>query len=152
MNRRELFSSAAAGVTLLAAGSYLTADDKVSGDPRPHFRAKEILGAQVQIDGDASVGTVDDFVLDSDGNVDYLIVLNDDNKLVTIPWDAANFHPDRKLAVVHITPEKYKQVPVYTQEQYPVFSTPAYRVKTYQYFGLTPAQERRLIRRAVRNR
>ena len=152
LNRRELLGTLAGGAAAVATGVELMAEDKVSPDGQPHFRAKEILGSQVRIDGDTEVGTVDDIVLDQDGNVDYLIVVNDDNRFVTIPWDAAQFNAEKRLAVVHIAPEKYREIPVYTPERYPVFSTPAYRLKTYQYFGLTPAQERRLIRRAVRNR
>ncbi len=35
----------------------------------------------------------------------------------------------------------------YTVEQYPVFSTPSYRSQVYKYYGLTPAEQRRVIRR-----
>ena len=114
---------------------------------QPHFRAKQILGSKVTIGSDMSIGTVDDIVLDDQGNVDYLIVANQDQQLVTVPWDAAAFNLEKRIATVHITPEKFKQVPTYTVEQYPVFSTPAYRQQVYTYYGLTPAQERRVIRR-----
>jgi sporulation protein YlmC with PRC-barrel domain len=114
------------------------------------FRAKEILGAKVSIDANAEVGTVDDLVLDEHGNVDYMIVINPERQLVTIPWDATQFSAEQRLATVHITAEKYKQVPTYTVEQYPVFSAPSYRTQTYQFFGLTPGQERRAVRRITR--
>lgn len=153
MNRRDLLSSAAAGMSLFATSRFLSAEDSPSDTEKSvTYRVREILGAEIQIDGGNSVGTVDDLVLDSHGNVDYLIVVNEDNKYVTIPWDATQFNVDKKVATVHITQEKYQQVPVYSSEQYPVFSTPAYRTQTYQYFGLTPGQQRRMIRRALRNR
>src|SRR5436853_6723472 len=56
-----------------------------------HYRAKEILGSKVSLEAEATAGTVEDIVLDENGNVDYLIVKNETNKLVTVPWDAAQF-------------------------------------------------------------
>jgi len=112
------------------------------------YRAKEILGAKVQIEGERSVGTVDDIVLDDNGNVDYLIVLTADKELVTVPWDAASFQPKQRIAKVNITQEKFEKVPTYTTEKYPAF-TPDYRNQTYQYYGLTPGQARRAVRRGA---
>lgn len=124
-------------------------DNKRSSDSTPHYRAKQILGSKVNIEGDLEVGTVDDIVLDEDGNVDYLIVANADKKLVTVPWDAAKFNTEKRSTFIPIAPEKYKQVPTYTVEKYPLFSTPTYRTDTYRYYGLTPGQERRMIRRGA---
>lgn len=144
---------AVAAVFAIAAAGYLSADDKPlnpsNPDGRPHYRAKQIIGAKVQIQGDSQVGTVDDIVLDDFGNVDYLIVVNSENQLVTVPWDATAFNVEKRVAVVHITPEKYRAVPTYSVQQYPVFSTPAYRTQVYKYYGLTPGEQRRAIRRGA---
>lgn len=113
------------------------------------YRAKQIIGSKLAIQGNASAGTVDDIVLDEHGNVDYLIVATDDGKLVTVPWDAAVYNADQRVATVQITPEKFQQVPTYTAQQYPVYSTPAYRTQVYGYYGLTPGQTRRMIRRSL---
>lgn len=112
------------------------------------YRAKEVLGAKVQIEGERSVGTVDDIVLDDNGNVDYLIVLTADKELVSVPWDAASFQPKQRIAKINITQEKFEKVPTYTTEKYPTF-TPEYRTQTYKYYGLTPGQTRRAVRRGA---
>lgn len=117
---------------------------------QPGFRAKQILGATVSLEAGTSVGTVDDIVLDQAGNVDYLIVVNSQRQLVTVPWDAAMFDVQKRTAVIHIAPEQFRQVPTYTAEQYPVFTTPTYRTQVYKYYGLTPGQQRRAINRAER--
>jgi len=147
LNRRTFLGSAVAANAVLA-GATLLAEDQPSSNKEagPHYRAKQILGSKVTIDENRSVGTVDDIVMDQNGNVDYLIVINQDNKLVSIPWDAAQFNAEKRQAVVHITPEKFQEVPTYAPNQYPVFTAP-YRTQTYQYFGLTPHQQRRMIRR-----
>lgn len=110
------------------------------------YRAKQIIGAKVAIQGNASVGTVDDIVLDDHGNVDYLIVANSAGQLVTVPWDATAFNVEQRMATVQITQDRFQQVPTYTAQQYPVYATPAYRTQIYKYYGLTPGQTRRIIR------
>jgi hypothetical protein len=66
------------------------------------IRAKSILGATVNITGDASVGTVEDIVFTDEGVVDYLVV-GKDGKLVTLPWDAAKFDYEERQATVGVT-------------------------------------------------
>lgn len=147
LNRRTFLGSAVAANAAVMGATLLSEDQPTSDkDAGPHFRAKQIIGSKVTIDENQSVGTVDDIVMDQNGNVDYLIVINEDNKLVSIPWDAAQFNAEKRHAVVHIAPAKYQEIPTYAPNQYPTFTAP-YRVKTYQYFGLTPGQQRRLIRR-----
>jgi hypothetical protein len=113
-----------------------------------HYRAKQIIGSKVNIEGNTAVGTVDDVVFDEHGNVDYLIVAKDDASLVTVPWDAAAFNVETRVATVQITPQRFQAVPTYTVKRYPVFGAPRYRSQVYTYYGVTPGQERRAIRRA----
>lgn len=147
MSQRTYWITALAVMTLGMTMAFGQGGDPPNDGSR-HFRAKDILGSKVSIDNDTAVGTVDDMVLDENGNVDYLIVLSHD-KLVSVPWDATRFDTAQRTAVVHITPDQFKQVPRYTTESYPTFSSPDYRVKTYRYYGLTPGQERRMIRRGI---
>jgi len=144
---------AGSAVVLLAAivtANFTVADDKAKtpADEGQHFRAKQILGAKVGLEGNTSAGTVDDIVLDESGNVDYLIVANSENKLVTVPWDAARFNVEKRTAVIQIQPEQFQKIPTYTAQQYPDFYTPTYRTQVYKYYGLTPGQQRRAFRRA----
>jgi hypothetical protein len=113
------------------------------------YRVKQLLGSKVSIEGGVSIGTVDDIVFADDGYVEYLVV-NNENKLVTVPWEAARFNFEKRSAVVNITPEQFRQVPTYSAEQYPIFSAPAYRTETYKYYGLAPRQERRIERKLDR--
>lgn len=145
INRVHYFGTAFTIMAAIAGASHVHADDK-SSDSSPHYRAKQILGSKVSIDGNMQVGTVDDIVLDENGNVDYLIVVTDNNKLVTVPWDATRFNAEKRSAFVKITHDRFKQIPTYSTDDYPGFSTPQYRTQTYRYYGLTPAQERRMIR------
>ena len=112
-----------------------------------HVRAKQVLGAKINIQNNTGIGTVDDIVLSDAGEVDYLIVLTADNKLVSVPWTTATWGNDYKSAVVNVTMEQFKVIPTYTTTTYPDFFTPTYRTETYKYYGATPGQLRRLDRR-----
>src|SRR5262245_24741259 len=93
MIRRALQVATIVAIAATGTLSLLAAQekDKSTSDESPHYRVKEILGSKVSLEGNTAAGTVDDIVLDENGNVDYLIVINNDKKLVTVPWDAATF-------------------------------------------------------------
>jgi hypothetical protein len=147
-----LRSSALAAVFM--AGSMATAQQPV---PVPtgsvpaqqvgnHYRAKQILGSSITIQNNTAIGIVDDIVFDEAGNLEYLIV-NNDGKLSTVPFEAAQFNVEKKTAIVNITPEQYKVIPTYTTTTYPSFYTPEYRTAVYKQYNLTPRQLRVLERR-----
>jgi hypothetical protein len=124
----------------LFAASLVSAAEPVAHN---HYRAKQVLGTKILIAGDTAVGTVDDLVFDDAGNLEYLIVEND-GKLFTVPFEAAQFNVEKKLAVLSLTAEQYKVIPTYTVTTYPSFYTPTYRTETYKHYGLTPRELRRL--------
>ena len=111
------------------------------------FRAKQVLGSKILIQNNTAIGTVEDLVFDDAGNMDYLIVSTADNKLITIPWDAAKFDVEKKTAIIAITPERFKAIPTYTVTTYPNFYTPTYRTEVYKFYGLTPRELRRIERK-----
>ena len=145
---KVLTTSALTSFVLLAATAF-------AADPPPvkpgetgaqhAYRAKQVLGTKVWLQGNVDVGTVDDIVFDEAGQIEYLIV-NKDDKLATIPWDAAKFNFEKRTALLNIPQDKYMALPTYTVQTYPSFYAPTYRVSTYRIFGLTP-RERRMIER-----
>ena len=124
----------------------------VAGSPAPvkggnsQFRAKQILGTQIMIQGNTAVGTVDDLVFDEAGNLEYIIVENA-GKLSTVPWEAAKFDLEKKMAVLPLTAAQYNVIPTYTTTTYPSYYTPAYRTQMYKFYNLTPRELRRIDRR-----
>lgn len=121
----------------------------VANLPRP-IRAKQLLGAKINIQNNTAIGTVDDIILSDSGDVEYLVVLTSDNKMVSVPWPATTWGADYKSATVNITPEQFKVVPTYNATSYPQWFTPTYRNEVYKYYGVTPGQFRRLERRINR--
>jgi len=111
------------------------------------YRAKEVLGTKIMIQNNTAIGTVDDIVFDEAGNLDYLIIATGGNKLITVPWEAAQFDVEKKTGIVSLTPDAYKTIPTYTVTTYPQFYTPTYRTDIYKVYGLTPRELRRIERR-----
>lgn len=119
-----------------AAGGARTSSG-LSTTPGRLFRAKQIVGSKVQLSGNVSAGTVDDFVVDESGYVEYVIV-NNNGQYVTVPWDATAFNFEKQTAVINIPQEQFQRIPTYTADKYPVFSEPQYRTTIYRSYGLTP--------------
>ncbi len=149
---RKLLLTAA--LTAFAATAHAQTPTPVpaNGSPAPvqgansQFRAKQILGTSIMIQGNTAVGTVDDLVFDEAGNLEYLIVANE-GKLSTVPWEAAKFDLDKKMAVLPLTAAQYNVIPTYTTTTYPSYYTPAYRTQMYKFYNLTPRELRRIERR-----
>ena len=147
---RKLLLTAA--LTAFAATADAQTPTPVPGSPAPvqgansQFRAKQILGTSIMIQGNTAVGTVDDLVFDEAGNLEYLIVANE-GKLSTVPWEAAKFDLEKKMAVLPLTAAQYGVIPTYTTTTYPSYYTPAYRTQMYKFYSLTPRELRRIDRR-----
>ena len=124
-------------------------NDEQNQNTQPYtpYRAKQILGSAVSVQGGEKVGTVDDIVFNQDGEIEYMIVTDGNNKLVTVPWQAANFDLNTRTAQLSVTTDKYRTAPSYDANTYPQFYTPAYRTEVYRSYGLTPREMRRLLPR-----
>ena len=122
--------------------------DRTSARPMAFHRAKQILGSKVGIESGLSIGTVEDIVFSDDGMIEYMVVANE-SKLVSVPWAAAKFNFDQRMATVAISQEKFQQIPTYTENNWPRFQDPQYRTQTYKNYGLTPGQARRAVRRGA---
>ena len=141
---------AAAGAAAAAASHHGEAGRHRAGHNR-HGRRSGIplftpSSARANIRGDLAVGTVDDIVFNDRGIIEYLIVLNE-NRLVTVPWQAARFAADRRTAFIDIAQDVYRRVPTYTATTYPNYFEPRYRSEILRYYGLSPIEDRRIERR-----
>jgi len=131
-------------------GQQVTQENKgVKSSPQTALRAKNILGSQVHLQGNATAGTIEDIVFDDEGVIDYLIV-SQNGKMVTVPWEAAKFNFEKRTAVINITQEQYQKIPTYTTQTYPQYYTPQYQTEIYGYYNLKPGQARRFERRINR--
>ena len=116
-----------------------------TADGRAAYRTRDLLGSKVSIAGGTAVGVVEDIVLSDEGVVDYLVVAND-GRLTSVPWQVVKYTPADRAVVVNVPVERWRTVPTYTMTTYPNYYAPTYRADVYRFYGLTPGQERRLER------
>jgi hypothetical protein len=90
----------------------------------------------VSIQGGLSIGIVEDIIFDDDGYVDYVLILND-GKYVVVPWQAAKFNFEQRVATVNITQQQFQQAPTFTGQAWPTFDA-TYQQRIYRYYGVTP--------------
>jgi sporulation protein YlmC with PRC-barrel domain len=110
-------------------------------------RSKQLIGSRVALTGGTSVGVVDDIVFTDEGCIDYLVVI-DQGRYVPVPWQAAKFDYTQRIATVNITPERFREVPVFTTTNWPNFYEPSYMTRVYGYYGIAlPERHRRIDRR-----
>lgn len=159
MNKKTLAACCTVLFTSVLAINAARADEplrgaQAAGTPNAaggiSYRAKLLLGATVNLDGGSSAGTIDDIIIDDAGNVEYLVVINAQRQLVAIPWAASRYDTTQRVVFVRIAPERFRQIPTFTVDRYPVFAAPAFRTKVYGYFGLTPGQRRYINERSGR--
>lgn len=158
MDKKKLFGI----VAVMAATSALTltvaqADPPVGANPTgpavdvagtPNasggvsYRAKELIGATVTLEGGTSAGTIEDIVIEDNGNVEFVIVSIANKQLVAIPWAAARYDATQRVIFVNIAPERFRQIPTFVVGRYPVFTAPAFRTQVYGFFNLQAGQRR----------
>ena len=153
----RMMGRAAVLITALTGFSVLADDAKPakappgseSGELPRSFRAKQVIGAKINIQNNTAVGTVDDIVLSDAGDVEYVIVQTDD-KMVTVPWSTVAWNKDYKSANINITMEQFKVVPRYSSTTYPDYFAPTYRTEIFKQYGVAPGVLRRVERRIIR--
>jgi PRC-barrel domain len=141
---------------LFAAMPAVHAQDRVQVEPREKVAARagtrritEVIGARVTIQNNLSVGKVEDLVINENGCIDYLVVLNED-KYVLVPWTSADVSFERRAVAIEIAQERFREVPTFTRDRWPNLSDRAYVEKLNTYYGVRPGRERRIERRQDR--
>jgi len=120
-------------------------DDKRYGAVTNIRRISSVIGGTVFVQGDVSVGKIEDVVLSEDGCVDYLVVM-EANKYVLVPWTVTRFDFERRTAVIEIAKDKFYEVPTFTRDRWPSLDS-GYVEKLYTFYGARPSQERRIERK-----
>jgi hypothetical protein len=140
-------------VLLAGAGVALAQAPPVRETRRPvaHIeRVTQLIGTQLVVRDNASVGKIEDIVLSEDGCVDYLVV-SYDSKNVLVPWSVAKVDVQRKVVAVDIAKDRFMEVPTFSRDQWPNFQDRQYieRVRTIYNVPAT-GPERRQERREER--
>jgi hypothetical protein len=109
-------------------------------------RISSIIGSSIFVQGDRSVGKIEDLVLSENGCVDFLVVFHE-GKFVLVPWNAARVDFERRSIFLEIPREKFMEVPTFAKDQWPNLHDNRYVEKLYTFYGLPPGHERKFERR-----
>lgn len=107
------------------------------------IRAKKVIGTSIKDASGATIGKVEDIVLDKLSNhIMFAIVgfggfLGMGEKFHPLPWSALDYDEDANGYVVNVTKEQLKAAPAYTMEELTQSDGMQYRDRVYEYYNAT---------------
>jgi PRC-barrel domain len=112
------------------------------GSTVPMRRLSAILGTTVQLQGGGTFGKVEDFVVNDNGCIEYVIIVADD-RYVAVPFRAARIDFERRTFGLDLDRERLREVPTFTRDRYPDLSAGSeYRQRLDTFFRLPPDRSR----------
>jgi len=106
-----------------------------------NYEASRLLSEYLENPQGGFLGRISDFVVDSNGNIEFAIVqvgfpeVGRDSKLVAVPFSALS-RPEGKYYVLNITRERLVSAPQFVEKK--DLSNLAFAESVYRYFGLQP--------------
>jgi sporulation protein YlmC with PRC-barrel domain len=90
------------------------------------------------------LGKIEDLVLDLDsGRVAYAVLsfggfMGMGNKLFALPWESLAVDKGEHRIVLNVPKEKLENAEGFDKDNWPDFADPAFRDRTYSYYGAAP--------------
>jgi hypothetical protein len=106
---------------------------KGTSSSREVRRLSLVIGGGVRIAKGVSVGKIEDVVLNDQGCIDYLVVVQGD-KYVAIPWTVATVNYGERIVTVDITEQRFAEVPTFTRNEFAVLGTTEFSQKVRNAF------------------
>lgn len=141
--RRHFRFLAAAG---LACGMLLTGTlSAFAQDEVRSTRVRKVsyvMRSRVLIEGGSSIGRVEDFVINEDGCIDFLVVSYNE-RLILVPWSVAKVTFRSKVVRLDITRDRLREIPTFTKTRWPDLSNTRYTRRIYNVFKVDGSRPRR---------
>lgn len=133
-----LSGALACGLALTGAGLAhgqrveVRTEGSVRGGTAEVRRVSTVLHAEVMLQDGDRVGRVEDFVINDNGCIDYLVLARED-RFVLVPWAAARVDFGRHAVRIDITKERFERVPTFTKDRWAEATSAAFtgRVRTF---------------------
>ncbi|HSR13754.1 MAG TPA: PRC-barrel domain-containing protein [Thermodesulfobacteriota bacterium] len=122
-------------VLALAAFSATAASAAVSMD-HP-FQIRQFIGKEVRGMNGETLGTIQDFVTSSNGNIQYALLSTSDQtgRLVAVPFQALNSGRDMSYFTLNATRDQLRNAPMFSMND---LNNPAWNQQMYRYYGVQP--------------
>jgi hypothetical protein len=119
----------------LALGQTRTTTREVTSTTTTVHKGTVLTGATVVVQGGATVGKVEDFVITDGGCIEYVVVVYD-GKYVFVPWGVTTWTRDKTIRV-NVTKETFVAVPTFTRDRWPSLTDARYVEQVRTAFGVT---------------
>jgi sporulation protein YlmC with PRC-barrel domain len=118
-------------------GPVLAGDLPVRGP----IRLSKLMKATVRNNFGEDLGTIEDVITDQNGKLDYVIlshggILGIGEKLIPIPIQAVQPSDKEQTVMVNVAKNALEKAPSFDAKNWPNFSQPAWRQKTYTYYDV----------------
>jgi len=99
------------------------------------YALSDIKGSQVKNMQGEDLGTLDDFVIDTDGRVGFAILSHGD-KRVAVPYDAITYDRVEKRLSLNMSKDRIESAPAFDKAT--DLSRPTWADDIYRYYGVQP--------------
>ena len=107
------------------------------------YEVSNLIGAEVENPLGAPVGSIHDFVIDSNGHIDFVILSYNfpseyapvSPKMVAVPFNAIKVEPGRKIAVLKFSGWKLELAPEFAKDD---LNNHKWTENDFRYFGVQP--------------
>lgn len=124
-------------LSLFLTGNVLAGDKYTSQGMKmgQHHRASQLIGKDVQNQQGEEVGEISDLMLNTRGNIDFLILSRGDD-LVPIPWQAVKQPGAEDALVVNMDKAKLDKAPRFSEKDWAGFNETEYQDEVRGYYGV----------------
>jgi len=123
------------------------AREAISKDPFRSFETSKLIGTTVRDPSGEPAGTIQDFVVDSNGHIDFVILSHGfydfygeyipyvpiPPQIVAVPFSAITIKPDEKIATLKISRSKLDFAPKFVESD---LNNRRWAENVYRYYGL----------------
>jgi len=128
-------------IALLGCGTALVGLPQVLGQEEVSRttevrRVSTVIGASVTLKDADRFGKVEDFIVNDNGCIDYLVV-GYEEKYVLVPWSVATVSFDRRVVRMDVTRSAFLEAPTFTKDRWSEVSSGRYLERVRHAFGAT---------------
>lgn len=99
-------------------------------------RANNLMGKEVQSQGGERLGTVEDLVIDQQGQVAFVVLSSaDDNKMRPILFKSLSGDPQQDQLTANIDKERFQNAPSFEKGEWQQALSPQWESNVYGYYG-----------------
>jgi hypothetical protein len=98
------------------------------------LRLSELMDKDVKDQAGQNIGKVKDVLVSQEGEAQYLIFALEDDRMVPVPWEAANLQVREDDLIAQIDQQRLAAAPSFQEDQWPQFES-TYEQEIHTYYG-----------------